>query len=464
MLGQGVRLWYNPAAQTGVNGRGDSVLIVNGTLVTQGRGNRIIEHGALRIEGERIVELGPSEEICAKCPGENRIDAYGMLVMPGLVNAHTHCYAAFARGMIVPASRAGESDRVPAGLWQKLDAALDYGDIRYSILVRCVEAIRKGTTTIFDQHTSPRVIRYSLDAVAEATLQAGLRACLSYGVSERHGVTSARRGVQENARFAGRAREHPLLAASMGAHACWSLSDDTLAAAVGGAALSGVGLHVHVAEYASDARECVARYGLREVERLRKRGALGPRTIAAHCVHLSPNEMDLLRRSQAWIVHTPRSDMYATTGLAPVYDLTKRGLPVCLGTGSFPGNMFQEMEAAYLLQRHSAAPPKALSADGVARMALRANAALASRIFGETLGELSVGALADIVLMDYDSPTPLTEANLPWHLVLGMNGAQVDTTIVGGRVLMRHRSLLTIDEEAVTAHARQRARELWEQL
>ena len=436
------------------------MLVVNGALVTLGEDKRIIADGALRIEGMRIMDLGSSAELRARYPEELCLDAQGMLVMPGMICAHTHLDAPFARGL--KRSQAEKTQTTRDLRWE-LDVALGYEDIRYSTLASCITAIRHGTTTLFGQHSSPRAVPYSLDAVAEATLQAGLRACLSYEVSDHLSVANGRQGIEENARFAKRIKGEPLLAASMGLQASVTLSDGTLSAAVGAAALSNVGFHVHVAADSADVRDCLARYGLCPAERFRKRGVLGPRTIAADCVHISPAEMDLLRESRAWVVHNPRANASEGTGPAPVPEMLKHGLRVCLGSDIFPSSMFHEMQAAYLLHKQRGAP-NALSEDGITQIVLQNNGALASRICRDKLGELTAGALADVILVAYPGPAPITEDNLASHLVSGADAFHVDTTIVGGRVLMRHGSLLTIDEEAITARACELGRLLWARL
>jgi putative selenium metabolism protein SsnA len=440
------------------------MLIVHGTLATQGEKNRLVADGALRIEGAHITEIGSSIALLAQYPDEPRLDAQGMLVMPGLISAHTHPYRILARGLSFLGSGPTRADDILAKLWWKLETALGYEDIRYSTLLYCSEAIRQGTTTLLAMHASPGHIEYALDAVAEATLQAGLRAGLSYGVSDRAGATMARLEVQENARFARNIRAQPLLAASMGLDTLTTLADETLAVAVGSAALSDIGFHVHLPETVTEARASVTQYGLRVLERLRKQGVLGPRTLVVGAAQVSPEEMSLLARAGSYVAYTPRADMQQGLGLTPVPDLLRRDVGVCLGDDGLGSNLWREMQSAYLLHRHATGDPQALPAEQVVDIAMRHNATWASRIFRERLGELAVGALADIILLDYPSATPLTEASLPWHLVTGLDGVHVDTTMVAGRVLMRHRALLTVDEPVVAVHARELAHEVWARL
>jgi len=309
--------------------------------------------------------------------------------------------------------------------------------------------------------------------------QSGLRASLCYEITDRDGLERAVAGLRENERFlrkvlssqsavpspdSGLRTEH-WLTGTVGLHASLTLADETLEWAVGLARDLGVGCHIHVAEDKADQKDSLKKSGLRVVERLAKAGVLGPRSIAAHCVHIDAYEMDILRQTGTWVAHNPRSNMNNAVGTAPVPALLRRGIGVGLGNDGFSNDMFQELKVAYLLPKQASGDPRTMPADDVLRLAVTNNAALAAAIFAagtpSPFGTLAVGAHADVILLDYVPPTPLTAANFPWHLVFGMAGSHVDTTIVGGRVLMRGRQLLTLDEAAIAARARVLAQRLW---
>jgi cytosine/adenosine deaminase-related metal-dependent hydrolase len=222
-----------------------------------------------------------------------------------------------------------------------------------------------------------------------------------------------------------------------------------------------VGFHVHVAEDKADVNDSLKKYGLRVVERLEKAGILGPKTIAAHCVHIDAFETDTLRETGTNVAHNPRSNMNNAVGVADVLRMLRRGVNVGLGNDGFSNNMFTEMKAAYLVHKLAQQDPRVMGADLVLEMGLKNNARIANLFFDAPLGELSVGAYADVILLDYVPTTPMDAGNLPGHLIFGMDGGQVGTTIVGGKVLMRDRQLLTLDEEAVCARSRELAQKLW---
>ncbi len=441
------------------------MLIINGTLITFGADPRIISDGALRIQNGLISEVSTTSELTGKYPGEEKVDASGKLVMPGLICAHTHFYGLFARGMSLPGEPPADFPQILERLWWRLDKALRPEDVRYSALVCLVDAIRNGTTTLIDHHASPRAIPGSLDVIAEAAAEAGVRCSLCYEVSDRDGPEAAQAGLDENARFIAKVRDHKeLLGAAFGLHASLTLSDETLVRAADLAHDLDVGFHIHVAEGISDVQDSLQKYGLRVVERLADRGILGPKTIAAHCVHVNDHELDILRDTGTRVVHNPRSNMNNAVGVARVPQMLASAIEVGLGNDGFSNNMFREMKTAYLLHKLASEDPRVLGADQVLTMAVHNNARTAQLFFVQPLGELAPGACADIVFLDYAPPTPLTVGNLPWHIIFGMDGANVSTTIVAGKVLMHNRELKTLDEEAIAARSRELATAAWQRL
>jgi putative selenium metabolism protein SsnA len=442
------------------------MLITHGTLITMGSPNRMISDGALYVEDERITDLGPSAELEARYPTAERLDAAGRLVLPGLICAHTHF---FARGLALPGEPASNFTEILEKLWWRLDKALWPEDVRYSALVCLVDAIRHGTTTLIDHHASQKHIGGSLDQIAGAVDEAGLRACLCYEVTDRDGKEAMRAGIRENVRFiqAARARQRQgdnHLAGTFGLHASLTLSDLTLKECVEQAQQLETGFHLHVAEDKADVRDSLRKSGLRVVERLKKAGILGPSTLAAHCVHVDRIETEMLLDSGTMVVHNPRSNMNNAVGTVDLPWMLHIGIPVGLGNDGFTNNMFTEMAVCYLAHKQARGDPRTLPADQIMKMLWDHNARMAHTFFpglGKGLGTLAKGAPADIVLVDYDPPTPLTLGNLPWHLIFGIDGTGVDTTIVAGRLLMHHRELLTLDEAAIMAQARQLAGKLW---
>ncbi len=439
------------------------MLITNATLVTWENPNRILKNHSIYISGDRIREIGASSRLDALHPKTRRLDAGGQLVVPGAICAHTHFYSAFARGMAIAGAAPRDFPEILRQLWWPLDRALLRDDIRHSALVGLVDAIKNGTTTLFDHHVSPSAVDGSLDVIAEAVDKSGLRAVLCYEVSDRNGLEAADAAINENVRFLRRLASdpRPRLAAAFGLHASLTLSGATLQACR--AALpEGAGFHVHVAEHEQDQYDSLAKSQMRVVERLNNHGILGQNTIAAHCVHVDAAETQILKESGTWVTHQPRSNMNNAVGTAPVESLHRAGVKVCFGNDGFSNTMWDEWKAAYLLHKAMARDPRRLDGAELMQMAIRNSAALAHLYFPEaTVGALVPGAYADLIFVDYQSPTPVTEDNLPWHILFGWQSGMVTTTIVAGKVLMRDRHLLTLDEEEIAAHARELAPKVW---
>ena len=441
------------------------LLIINGRLVTWGEPNEIIENGAILVQNGRIAAVGETAVLQAAHPDVKQLDARHQLVMPGNICAHTHFYGAFARGMGIPGPPMRDFPDILRRLWWQLDRALLELDTQYSALVCLVDAIKHGTTTLIDHHASPNAINNSLDLIADAVETAGVRAALCYEVTDRNGEEGAQEGIGENVRFLHSLKERPtdLLAGTFGLHASLSLSDETLADCVAAAADLGTGFHIHVAEHESDEYDSVYKHGKRVVQRLHDARILGPKSIAAHCVHIDHTEMNLLLETNTWVTHQPRSNMNNAVGAANIEGMLRSGIPVCLGNDGFSNNMWAEWKMAYLMHKQVHRDPRRVDGMDVVKMAIDNNAAL-TKMFWPDLpqGKLEVGGAADIIFVDYHPTTPLTAGNLPWHIIFGFESSLVTSTIVGGKLLMHERKLLTLDEAEITARSRELAAKVWQ--
>ncbi|MFN8457355.1 MAG: putative aminohydrolase SsnA [Anaerolineae bacterium] len=442
------------------------MLITNGTVLTFGDDKRVLPYGAVYYEGDTIVEVGRTADLSSKYPQAERLDAQGKIVMPGMICAHTHFYGAFARGMAIPGAPSENFMQILERLWWKVDRALTLEDSKYSALVGLVDAIRHGTTTLIDHHAGPNHIDGSLNALAEAATQAGLRVGLCYEVTDRNGPEGALAGIAENVRFLKRlqARPDPKLGGSFGLHASFTVSDQTLEACVDAAKGLNTGFHIHVAEDKADEADSLKKYGMRVAERLEKRGILGPKSLVAHAIHVDAYEMDAFRATHSKISHQPRSNMNNAVGLAEVEKLLDRGITVGLGNDGFTNNMFTEIHTAYLLHKSSKGDPRVMPGNRVIEMAFNNNAIIAGLFFPKPVGALIPGAFADIILLDYVPFTPLTDANYPWQIVFGMDGSHVTHTICGGQMLMQDRQVLTLDEVAIAEKATQLATGVWQRV
>ncbi len=438
-----------------------AIFIKNGILITLGKENRVIENGAVLIEGNRIKDFGPTDKV-GKPTNAEEIDASGKVIMPGLICAHHHLYSTFARGMKPPKEPAKNFREILEKIWWKLDRALTPEDIYYSSLIPLIEGVKKGTTTIFDHHESQSYQLGSLDEIQRAVEEIGVRACLCLGASDRYGKGDE--GVAENERFLKKLGDQEGLVTGMvGLHASFTVEDETLDRSVDLAQKYDCGIHLHIAEDRIDEEDSQRKYGVRVGERLAKHGALGPKSIAVHCVNIDDKEQDILRETRTNVVNNPESNMNNAVGSADVRGMMGKGITVGLGTDGMSSDMLAQMRAAYLLHRHTAGDPRVGFAEA-AKMLLENNPKIAEKVTGFKVGKIAKGYLADLILVDYLPPTQLKEQNLLGHLVFGLANSVVDTTISNGKILMRDKKLVGIDEEEITQRARELSSKLWERL
>ena len=426
----------------------ESVVLTGGLAVTSLSPPAVVSADVVIAEG-RIASVGESTD------GGTRIDCAGCLVIPGNVCAHHHLYSSLARGMPYRLQPPMNFVDILRRIWWRLDCALDARMISASAAVGGAEALLAGTTTVVDHHASPNAVEGSLDLVADALETVGVRSILCYEVSDRDGPATAEAGIDENRRFLKEVR--PMSRGMVGAHASFTLSEETLAACVELARTEGVGLHVHVAEDEADQRDAIARFGRPVAVRLADEGAVDERSVLAHCIHLSDDERGAIRDAGATAVHNPRSNMNNRVGHAAVRSFDR----LALGTDGIDGDLFAEGRAAFWRARE--ADPSIEPGWVLGRLAESARGA--GRAFGEPLlGRIEAGAPADVVVLDYDPPTPVDDETLAGHWVFGISAARVRDVVVDGRVAVRERTLTTADHAEIAQDGRRHALRLWQRM
>lgn len=402
------------------------------------------------IAGDRVAAVGQAPR------GVPRRDCSGTLVMPGNVCAHHHLYSALSRGMPYRLAPPGDFLQILQRVWWRLDRALDQKAVRLSALCGGLDALRAGTTAVVDHHASPNFIDGSLDVIADATEELGLRTVLCYEVSDRDGPSRAAAGVAENRRFLARPRH--LARGMVGAHASFTLSPDTLAACSQAASDAGAGIHIHVAEGRVDQHDAEAAYGMRVVERLGAAGVLSADALLAHCIDVNDAEVADIASCGATVAHNPRSNMNNRVGYSP---LARRGGRVALGTDGIGGDMIAESQVAYFrgMEADAATDP------AWALRRLATGSRLVGRIFGEPLhGRIEPGAPADLTVFSYPPPTPLTEGNLAGHWVFGLSADRVRDVVVAGELVIADRRSTRVDERQIAAAAARETALLWARL
>jgi putative selenium metabolism protein SsnA len=441
------------------------ILIGNGKIVTRDGSCPFINNGAVLINGKMICDVGESQTLKVKYPDAEFIDAKGRLVMPGFINAHMHYYSTFARGMNSggrPASTFGEILR---GLWWKLDKQLTLEDVYYSCIGPMIDEVRSGVTSVIDHHASPYAIPGSLFKIAEAAKLFGIRSNLCYEISDRDGEKIKTEGLKENLDFANycKSQNDDMIKSLMGMHAQMTISEKTMEQAVSAARDAGIGFHIHAAEGIEDVIDSLSKYNLRVIERLFKHGVLSPKSIAVHCVHVTSAEIEILKETSVAVVHNPQSNMGNAVGASPVVDMIKNGVLAGMGTDGYTSDMTDSFKAAGLLQKHSLANPSVGWAEPPA-MLFNNNKTIMERFINGKVGAIKKDHYADLIIVDYKGPTPVNENTINSHILFGISGRHVDTTIINGRIVMRERELVNIDEEALMAKSRELAQKLWSRI
>jgi putative selenium metabolism protein SsnA len=428
------------------------MLLTNGTLLsfTPSR----VDRTDLRVQNGEIIA---SAKHLRPQKGEETIDLAGKYIMSGMVNAHTHLYSALARGMAGPPHPPTHFLEILRKVWWKLDTALDDEAIYYCALVGSIEALRYGTTTLIDHHASPNSIRNSLDTIKKAMSVVGLRGILCYETTDRGDKKRRDAGLEENERFVTENTNNSHFRGAIGAHASFTLNDDTLQALGDLARMYDCGVHLHVAEDKADIEDAARRRRIDIVKRLQKFGILTHKSILAHGVHLSKRQLAAAEETGAWVIHNPRSNMNNAVGYAP---LNWFGAHSALGTDGFPSDMFEESKLGFFRNQES---EHRVEFDRLPGM-LQAGQTLVSSFFGREFGALKVGAPADLIVLDYNPPTPLTSRNLLGHFLFGMNSGMVVHTMVDGEWRMWNGELVGVDEQKIMNEAAVVTTKLWKRM
>lgn len=403
-----------------------------------------VERADLRIDKGKIVARGASLE---QLPTDEVTELQGRLVMPGLVSAHHHLHAGLLRGLPREAGFAHEHAAL-----EQLEGALSLDDVQAAAAVGGLEGLCAGTTTVFALHASPKVVAGSLARVAHGLNDTGIRGVLAYEVSDRAGLVSREESLEELTGFISRARGR--FRGAVGLAHLGKTSNETLTAvkavAMGTSALSLVNIAEDLAEEALSVRE----YGATPLERLLEKELLGEKTVVSQAVHFSWPQLSEVLTHGAWVVHAVRSNMNGQTGLATP---SKFGVRACLGTDVMSLDTLVEAQTASLRSRDAGQPIDIL------RFIANGHR-LASAAFGQTLGPLREDAVADLVVLDYQPPTPLTSESLASHLLHGMASQHVESVMVDGMWRLWKRKPLSVDVAELARVSREAAAAVWARL
>ena len=427
-----------------MNGENSADLIIhNGTVVTMNSGLDVIENGFVAVKRERIIEVGKGLG-SATGEGVDRIDAKGGLILPGLINSHTHAAMTCLRGL---------ADDMPLMRWLQefvfpIEAQSNKELIYTGTMLACLEMIRSGTTTFCDMYLFEH-------EVARAAKEAGMRALVGEVLYD---FDSPNYGALENGfryteELIEQWRDDPLISIAVEPHSPYTCSPRLFQRAYAICEERGVPMITHLSESESEVQTTRERYGATPTLHLENLGVLGPHVIADHCVRVTDEDIDILAQRGVSVAHNPESNMKLAVGVAPITKLRMKGIPVGLGTDGCASNnnlnMFGEMDTAAKLHKVFMEDPTVMDAKTVFAMATTE----AARALGmaETIGSLEPGKLADLIVLDINKPhlTPFYQPYSP--IVYAANGSEITTSIINGQVVMREGRITTLDEEQIMA-------------
>lgn len=428
------------------------MILTNARILTFDPANRVLDSGSVEIRADGAIGFVRGGRALATQLAGHAVDLEGRLLMPALINCHTHLYSTLARGMHVPGPPPADFPAILKKLWWRLDRALNEADVYYSALIGLIDSARCGVGTVIDHHASPNACAGSLDWVERAFHEVGLRGATCYETSDRNGRRGAHAGVRENVRFLERVRPGAQVGGMFGLHASFTLSDRTLAACVEAKQSLGAGFHIHVAEDACDRSA---------VRRLCKAGVLDGKALAAHCIHITAAERTALARRGVNVVHNPQSNCNNAVGIANLPALFRYGIRVGLGSDGYSPRMWDELKTATNLQKVRARDARVGGAEAYAAL-FSNNREIVKQIWGTEVGRIEPGARADLLVVDYFPPTPIDSSNLFGHLLFGVSNAPVHSLMVNGRWVLRDGHCVNLDEREIAEKAAACAKALWE--
>jgi 5-methylthioadenosine/S-adenosylhomocysteine deaminase len=426
------------------------LLVTGGTVVTMDGARTIYDDGAVAVKGDLIVAVGPRAEVEGRYRAQETIHAQGSLVLPGFINGHTHVPMTLFRGL---------RDDVTLDEWLRkyifpAEAKnVNQEFVRWGTRLAAAEQIRAGVTTFADMY-------YFEDAVAEETKAAGMRGVVGETFIDFPAPDNRTEAdtLAYTERFLKKWQGDALIHPASAPHSIYTCSRKTLQDAAALARKYHAPILIHVAEMKKEWEDSQKQNGMSPVQYLNSIGLLGSDLVAAHCIYVDKNDLQILAEKQVGCVHNPSSNMMLASGVAPVPEMRAAGVMVGLGTDGPAGSnndldLMEEMDLAAKLAKISKMDPRALNAKSVVEMAT-IDGARALHMEKE-IGSLENGKKADLIVISLDEPNAVPMYDIYAQLAYALKASDVETVVIGGRLVMRHRKLLTVNEEQAMARARQ---------
>lgn len=425
------------------------ILIVNGTVVTMDANNTILDSGVIAIKNSKIVMVESKHQFQQrKLKAKKTIDAAGKVIMPGLINTHTHAAMTLFRGL---------ADDLPLDewlenyIWPAEAKYMNAQTVRLGTLLAITEMIHSGITTFNDMY-------FFEDEVAQVVQESGIRAVLGEAILDFPTPNSKtpEEGLKYTAWLIEKWKNNPLITISVAPHSTYTCSSEVLKETGKIADQYGTRLHIHLSETQKEVKEIKEKYRLTPVQYLDSLGVLGNNTVAAHCVYLTEKDIQVLSKNNAGVAHNPTSNMKLASGVAPVPEILAAGITTGLGTDGAASNntldIFKEMDAASKLQKVVRLDPTVMKAEAVLRMATIGGA----RVLGldDEIGSIEAAKRADIIIIDFNIPHLTPVYNIYSHLVYAAKSTDVESVIIEGKLIMEKHKILTVDEQDIINEVR----------
>jgi len=429
------------------------ILLTNGTILNFNPA-RVDKNSDVAIEGNKIIAIG--QQLSSQYSNAELVELQGKIIMPGLVCAHNHFYSVLARGILAKVKPSGNFVEMLENLWWKLDRALDEKLLYCSGMIGALEAIKSGTTAVIDHNASPNFIKGSLSVLKKAFEEKGLRGILCYEITDRNGKTGMKDGLDESLDFINSLNNNDLVEAAVGGHAPFTLSDDSLKFISDVVNKTGKGIHIHVGEDKYDADHSEKKYSKSILERLDSFNLLNDKSILAHGCWLNEKDIQILNERDSFLVHNPRSNMNNNVGYLKSIEKVKY---LAIGTDGIGSDMFEETRFAYFKSKEE---NRNLNPSDFVGYLWSGNRIL-ERYFSQKFGRIEKGYTADLIICDYNSPTPLTMENAAGHFLFGFSSQNVESVIINGKFVYRERTFQS-EIKKIYTEGREAALKLWKRM
>ena len=438
----------------------ENFLIVNANILTFGENPKNIRNGAIYIGSGTILDFGDEETMLSKHMSvEKKIDARGKLVMPGFIDMHNHLYSSFYQNIPVNMGKVSNYSEFMDKYWWKLTDKLSPDGIYYSAVKGIINSMKAGVTTIFNLHSAADANIDTLNDIAEAFEELSMRGVLGLEISNRNGDEVAAKMFEANVKFIGAHNTNPLVSGIVGLYNANHANDKLLADIGKYCRRTGNGLMLHLAESQEDDELSIAKHKKYSIDRLNDLGLLNSKTILATTNFMDETDIDIIAKTEANVALTPSSTYYKGFELSPLKAYTDKKIPLAFGSDGIYHSIANEARFAHRIMRQE---QKNFNSDNkeISDIITNSTYKIANKFVAKSVGEIKLGAAADIIIVDYIPEYEITANNLQTHLLFGILPSRVITSIINGTFVMKDYELVGIDEDELNTKYIEFAKEL----